>query len=348
MITSDIHSQIIAAAALLRAGGTVAFPTETVYGLGAEVSNSLAVQRIFAIKKRPENHPLIVHFADPSQLHHWAQEIPKQAWQLAEHFWPGPLTLILPRRHSVPKNVTGGQDTVGLRVPDHPIALALLNALGPEGALAAPSANRFGRVSPTTAAHVREELGDAVDMVLDGGACRVGLESTIVGFNNNAAILLRPGGIPLEALAEVLRGKVDLPHKKDQTMRVSGSLASHYAPVTPLELCSAEALSGRALELEARELRVAVMEWSTQDLGRPDNKKNIFRFFMPREPRVYGSLLYATLRRIDQERFDRILIEAPPDEPAWMAIADRLQRASCIPGFKIQTDDYDPALAARG
>ncbi len=347
MITSDIHSQIVAAVALLRAGGTVAFPTETVYGLGADVSNSFAVQRIFAIKKRPENHPVIVHFADPSQLHHWAQEIPKQAWQLAEHFWPGPLTLILPRRHPVPKNVTGGQDTVGLRVPDHPIALALLNALGREGALAAPSANRFGRVSPTTAAHVREELGDAVDMILDGGACKVGLESTIVGFNDQTAIVLRPGGIPLEALAEVLHGKVVLPDRKDHAVRVSGSLASHYAPATPLELCSTEALLRRALELEAKGLRVVIMEWSAQNLSRPENK-SIFRFSMPREPDVYGSLLYATLRRFDHERFDRLLIEVPPDEPAWMAIADRLQRASCIPGFKIQTDDYDPVLTARG
>ena len=346
MITPDIHSQIAVAVALLRTGGTVAFPTETVYGLGADVSNASAVQRIFEIKKRPATHPVIVHFADPSQLNHWAQEIPKQAWQLAERFWPGPLTLILPRRHHIPKNVTGGQDTVGLRVPDHPIALALLNALGHEGALAAPSANRFGHVSPTTAAHVHEELGDAVDMILDGGACKVGLESTIVGFNDQTAIVLRPGGIPLEALAEVLHGHVVFPHRKDHVVRVSGSLASHYAPATPLELCSTEALWRRAHELEAKGLRVVIMERSTQNLSRPENK-NVFRFFMPREPGVYGSLLYATLRRFDQERFDCLLIEEPPDEPAWMAIADRLQRASCVPGCEIQTNDYDTALAAR-
>ncbi|MEO7320780.1 MAG: L-threonylcarbamoyladenylate synthase, partial [Nitrosospira sp.] len=289
---------------------------------------------------------LIVHFADPCQLNHWAQVIPKQAWQLAERFWPGPLTLILPRRHHVPEIVTGGQDTVGLRVPDHPIALALLNALGHERALAAPSANRFGHVSPTTAAHVHEELGDAVDMILDGGACRVGLESTIVGFNDQTAIVLRPGGIPLDALVEVLHGHVVFPDRKDYVGRVSGSLASHYAPATPLELCSTEALWRRALELEAKGLRVVVMERSTQNRDRPENK-NIVRFFMPREPDVYGSLLYATLRRFDQERFDCLLIEEPPDEPAWMAIADRLQRASRIPGCEIQTDDCDTALAAR-
>ena len=138
------------------------------------------------------DHPLIVHFAGSSQLQWWAQEVPEQAWQLAEHFWPGPLTLILRRSRHVPESVTGGQDTVGLRVPDHPVALALLNALGPEKALAAPSANRFGRISPTTAAHVQEELGESVDMILDGGPCRVGLESTIVGFDGQTAVILRP------------------------------------------------------------------------------------------------------------------------------------------------------------
>jgi L-threonylcarbamoyladenylate synthase len=342
MITPDVHSQIAAAVALLKAGGTVAFPTETVYGLGADVYNSSAVQRIFEIKKRPENHPLIVHFADPSRLHHWAREMPEQARKLAEYFWPGPLTLILPRSRHVPKNVTGGQDTVGLRVPDHPVALALLNALGPEGALAAPSANRFGRVSPTTAAHVHDEFGNAVDMILDGGACKVGLESTIVGFNDQTAIILRPGGIPLEALAEVLGGKVIVPERKSRTVRVPGAFASHYAPMTPLELWPMESLWRRALELEAEGLRVVTMEWSTQNLSRPENK-NILKFSMPQEPKVYGSLLYATLRRFDHEGFDRLLIEAPPDDPAWMAIADRLQRASCVPAFKVQTDDYDPS-----
>ena len=348
-MTPNNYDQIAAAAALLKAGGTVAFPTETVYGLGADVSNFSAVRRVFEIKKRPADHPLIVHFADSSRLNYWAQEIPEQARQLAQHFWPGPLTLILPRSRHVPENVTGGQDTVGLRVPDHPVALALLNALGPEGALAAPSANRFGRVSPTTAAHVREELGDAVDMVLDGGACKVGLESTIVGFNDHAAIVLRPGGIPLEALAAVLGGKVIVAEKTDQAVRVPGSLVSHYAPVTPLELWPTESLRRRALELEAEGSRVVIMEWSTQDRSKSSRLegKKILRFSMPREPEVYGSLLYATLRRFDIEHFDRLLIEAPPDDPAWMAIADRLQRASCVPGFTVHTDDYDPARADR-
>lgn len=335
----DNHNEIVAAAALLKAGGIVAFPTETVYGLGADVANSSAVRRVFEIKKRPVDHPLIVHFADASRLHHWAREIPEQASQLAEHFWPGPLTLILPRSRHVPENVTGGQDTVGLRVPDHPVALALLNALGPEKALAAPSANRFGRLSPTTAAHVREELGNTVDMVLDGGACKVGLESTIVGFTDHTAIILRPGGIPLEALAEVLGSKVIVPEKTHRAARVPGSLASHYAPATPMELLPTESLWRRAFELEAQGLRTVIMTWSDQNPERP-KKRNLTHFPMPVEPKVYASQLYATLRRLDHESFDRLLIETPPDDPAWMAIMDRLQRAGRIPNYTVKTDDY--------
>src|SRR5688500_7214458 len=248
-MTAEMNSQIVAAATLLKAGGIVAFPTETVYGLGADISHPSAVQRIFEIKKRPADHPLIVHIADSSRLTQWAQEVPEQAWQLAEHFWPGPLTLILPRSRHVPENVTGGQDTVGLRVPDHPVALALLNALGHEKALAAPSANRFGHISPTMAAHVREELGEAADMVLDGGPCRVGLESTIVSFDGDTAAILRPGGIPLAALAEVLDGKIVIPEGAKHAVRVPGALSSHYAPLTPLELWSSDNIWRRAFEL---------------------------------------------------------------------------------------------------
>lgn len=328
MITPQSHGRIAAAAALLNAGGVVAFPTETVYGLGADISSPSAVRRIFEIKKRPADHPLIVHLAGSSGLQRWAQEVTEQAWQLAEHFWPGPLTLILRRSHRVPESVTGGQDTVGLRVPDHPVALALLNALGPEKALAAPSANRFGRISPTTAAHVREELGESVDMILDGGPCRVGLESTIVGFDGEMAVILRPGGIPLPELAEVLKGRVMLSGQEKRAVRVPGALKSHYAPETPLELWPSRLLSHRALQLAAKGLRVAVIAWSDQQMDRAENK-NIVHFSMPAEPAGYGRLLYGTLRRFDHERFDRLLVEAPPDKPGWMAIADRLQRASC-------------------
>ena len=339
MTAPEMHGQIAAAAALLMKGGVVAFPTETVYGLGAEVSNPSAIQRVFEIKRRPSDHPLIVHIADQSKLQYWAEDVPEQAWQLAEHFWPGPLTLILPRSRRMPGNVTGGQDTVGLRVPAHPVALALLDALGPGGALAAPSANGFGRVSPTTAAHVREELGDRVDMILDGGPCEVGLESTIVGFGNrkdSRAVILRPGGISLAALAEVLDGKVTPGKTPDRTPRVPGALASHYAPVTPLELWSSEYLQRRALELGAKGLNLGVMTWSTRYPKHMNNSENENTVYvsMPPEPESYGRLLYATLRRLDTEGFDYLLVETLPNEPEWMAVADRLRRASCNDALK--------------
>ncbi|SEK38878.1 L-threonylcarbamoyladenylate synthase [Nitrosovibrio tenuis] len=342
MIPPARHSEIAAAAGLLKKGGVVAFPTETVYGLGAEVSNPYAIQRIFEIKRRPFDHPLIIHIADSSKLQYWAEDVPEQAWQLAEHFWPGPLTLILPRNRRIPTNVTGGQDTVGLRVPAHPVALALLGALGPEGALAAPSANRFGHVSPTTADHVRDELGDSVDMILDGGPCEVGLESTIVGFEgrgsskDGTAMILRPGGIPLAALAEVLHGNISLAERSDRTPRVPGALASHYAPATPLELWPSADLPRRALELEAKGLHLVIVTWSPhypKHMNYRKNKNTAF-FSMPSEAENYGRMLYATLRRFDNEDFDCLLVEAPPDAPEWMAVVDRLRRASCADALK--------------
>jgi len=338
MATLASRSEIAAAAALLSAGGVVAFPTETVYGLGAEVSSPSAVKRIFEIKGRPFDHPLIVHIADSSKLQYWAEEVPEQAWLLAERFWPGPLTLILPRSRHIPENITGGQDTVGLRVPNHPVALALLNALSPEGALGAPSANRFGHVSPTTAAHVREELGDSVDMILEGGACEVGLESTIVGFeaqnsrkDPSRAIILRPGGIPLAALAEALNGNIAVAEKQNRTPRVPGALASHYAPATPLELWHGEYLPRRSLELELKGLNLGIVTWSDQFSAQLNHwrSSNVTRLSMPPEPEGYGRLLYATLRRLDNERLDCLLVEMPPDEPEWLAVVDRLRRASC-------------------
>lgn len=327
-ISLDMCNKIRAATKLLRAGGTVAFPTETVYGLGADISIPSAVRQIFEIKGRPVDHPLIVHFADISQLQCWAKEIPDLAWKLAEHFWPGPLTLILQRSDRVPVTVTGGQNTVGLRIPDHPIALALLNILGHDSALAAPSANRFGRISPTTANHVREELGDAVDMILDGGACKVGLESTIVGFSGRTAMVLRPGGIPLAALAEVLHGQITLADKRIFTERAPGMLAAHYAPSTPLEICSSEYIWQRAIELETQDQRTVVIARADSTPHQSTNKK-IVKFSMPQDPAAYGNILFATLRRFDHQKFDRLLIEMPPDTPPWLAVIDRLKRANC-------------------
>jgi L-threonylcarbamoyladenylate synthase len=326
----ELSSQISSAVTKLKAGKIIAFPTETVYGLGADISIPSAVNRIFEIKERPVNHPLIIHFSQVSQLEYWAQEIPKAARQLAKHFWPGPLTLILPRTHHVPLNVTGGQDMVGLRIPDHPTALALLDAMGSERALAAPSANRFGRISPTTAAHVFDELGHKVDMILDGGSCKVGLESTIVSFKGNSAIVLRPGGIPLTKLTEVLDEEVFLSEIEQSDIRVSGSLNSHYAPLTPLEVWPDTSLWKRSAEIEALGLHPILLGWSTEFLTKGKNKSFMY-FPMPNEPTAYGSQLYATLRRFDNGQYDRLLLEAPPNNPDWLAVLDRLQRASCVP-----------------
>lgn len=326
MSDRERHTQIDAAARLLRAGGVVAFPTETVYGLGADASNPEAVRKIFEIKGRPADHPLIVHIAHASLRDRWAREIPQAARHLAESFWPGPLTLILRRQRHVPDAVTGGQDTVGLRVPDHPIALALLQELGPEKALAAPSANRFGRISPTTAAHARAELDEGVDMVLDGGSCRVGLESTIVSFVGGTPLLLRPGGISVAALEAALGEGVEVPDAAQPAIRVPGSLPSHYAPATPLEVLSAESLKRRSWELVKREQRVAVLGLAPPCQDSP----HLLRFQMPAEANAYGHGLYAALRQLDTARFDFILAEAPPVCVDWQAVNDRLRRAATV------------------
>jgi len=224
--------EIEKAAEILRAGGLVAFPTETVYGLGADASNPAAVKKIFAAKGRPADHPVIVHIADMSELKHWAAEVPRAAWLLAEKFWPGPLTMVLKRSQHVNDLISGGQNTVGLRVPGHTVAQQLLKAFG--GGIAAPSANKFGRLSPTSAIHVREELANAVEMVLDGGPCDVGIESTIVDLTHEPPAILRPGRVSAQQIADALL--VPLGEPTVDRPRVPGSLASHYAPRAPLKI----------------------------------------------------------------------------------------------------------------
>ena len=248
-IDAPSPAAIARAADRLRAGMLVAFPTETVYGLGADAGNPEAVRRIFAAKGRPADHPVIVHLHDAAQMADWARAVPEAAQKLAAAFWPGPLTLILPRASHVADVVTGGQDSVGLRVPSHPVARALLAAFG--GGIAAPSANRFGRISPTTAQHVADDLGDAVAMILDGGACAVGIESTIVAFTGDQPVLLRPGGIGVAALSRAL-GR-PLARRRCGAPRASGTLASHYAPRTPATLVAADML--RAEIVAARRAR---------------------------------------------------------------------------------------------
>ncbi len=311
--------QIATAAEILRRGGLVAFPTETVYGLGADAENEDAVRRVFAAKGRPADHPLIVHVANAESLDEWASDIPEIAWRLAEQFWPGPLTIILKRSERVPEIVTGGLATVGLRVPSHPTALALLRAFG--GAIAAPSANRFGRVSPTTAAHVREELGDAVEMVLDGGACNVGLESTIVDLSSGAPTILRPGAITQQDLQRVLDrpvlyGGTDSP-------RCSGRLESHYAPRATVELLDSQDIVDRALKLSRQHLKVAVLSGHAP----VDLPRDVEHLPLSSDAESCARDLYSALREVDRRACDVALVTLPEETGLGVAIADRLRKA---------------------
>ncbi|HVY04531.1 MAG TPA: L-threonylcarbamoyladenylate synthase [Burkholderiales bacterium] len=306
------------AARILRSGGLVAFPTETVYGLGADASNPAAVSKIFAAKGRPADHPVIVHLADASELKHWAAEVPGAAWTLAEKFWPGPLTMVLKRAARVPDLVTGGQDTVGLRVPSHPVAQRLLRTF--RGGIAGPSANRFGRLSPTSADHVREELGDAVDLILDGGSSEVGIESTIVDLSRATPAVLRPGRITAGEIAQALA--TELGDTIAGRPRVSGSLDSHYAPRLPLKIVQADQIdqyvrthAGTAIAVLARR-------------GRPRESTATLWQVAPETVDDYAHLLYGSLRRLDVSGCRMIVVEALPDAPEWAAVRDRLKRAA--------------------
>ncbi len=311
--------QIEHAVVLLGAGKLVAFPTETVYGLGADASNVAAVRKVFAAKQRPVDHPLIVHLADMAGMKHWASVVPREAWLLAEAFWPGPLTIVLPRAPHVPDVLTGGQTTVALRVPSHPIARRLLNAF--DGAIVAPSANRFGRLSPTTAAHVREELGDAVDLILDGGPCRIGIESTIVALQNGRAAVLRPGAVTAKQIEDTLLSELALPTIRSP--RVPGALASHYAPRTKLKLVHPDELE-QFLRRNSANGPIAVLARR----GRPDNTRATLWQVAPELPEDYAHHLYGLLRRMDDAGCHLIVAEVPPDFPEWAAIRDRLLRAA--------------------
>ena len=315
MIAPPDPSTIARAVELLREGLLVAFPTETVYGLGADARNPRAVHRIFAAKGRPADHPVIVHLADAAQLDRWVSAVPRVARCLADAFWPGPLTLILTRRPDVHDSVTGGQDTVGIRVPAHPAAHAMLRAFG--DGVAAPSANRFGRISPTTAQHVADDLGDRVALILDGGACEVGIESTIVACVNDRPVLLRPGGIPLHALEAAAGSAIDRPDA--HAPRASGTLASHYAPRTPARL-----VHGAELSRISPDDRIAVI---ARTIGRPSWFEGAW-IDAPDEPRAYAHDLYASLRLVDAAGAHAILIEDVPDTALWTAVRDRLARAT--------------------
>ncbi len=304
---------------VLRRGGLVAFPTETVYGLGADATNPVALRRLFTVKGRPPDHPVIVHLADAAELDAWAIDVAPVARALAAACWPGPLTLVLRRAPGVPDEVTGGRDTVGVRVPAHPVARGLLDAFG--GGVAAPSANRFGRVSPTTADHVRRDLGDDVDVVLDGGACEVGIESTVVDCGHGEPVIRRVGAVPAARLAEVLGGPLAT---SDEVGGAPGTLEAHYAPrarvvVTPdvtvlVDQVAAETARGRrvgvlAVDPPSRLAPSAVV------LGAPADVDEL------------AHTLYARLREADARGMDVVVALCPPDDGLGAAVADRLRRA---------------------
>ena len=304
----------------LRDGELVAFPTETVYGLGANAQNPAAVRRIFEAKGRPPNHPVIVHLDSPRFLHRWVREVPEAANRLAESFWPGPLTMVMPRAPQVHDVITGGQDTIEIRVPAHPMAQQLLTAFG--GGIAAPSANRYGRLSPTRAEHVREEFGEALRVILDGGECQIGLESTIVSFEGEQVRLLRPGSVTAAQLRAVL-GEIFVGAGPDSP-RVPGATPAHYAPITPMTIVPVGEVDAQADAASGGGRRIAVL---AQRLPLRSHKY-VTWINAGRRPESYARDLYTNLRTLDKAGCQRILVQDVPDGEGWAAIRDRLLRAA--------------------
>ena len=297
----------------LKAGDLVAFPTETVYGLGADASNKQAVSRIYSVKGRPNDHPLIVHIASMERMGDWASDVPEYAIALARSFWPGPMTLILKRSELAGDFITGGQDSVGVRVPDHLVALALLEAFERSGGkgVAAPSANRFGHVSPTTAAAVIEELEDFLskdDLVLDGGACDVGVESTIIDCTGAAPSVLRPGAISITMIEECTGLKTT---RSDKEIRVSGSLENHYAPVAKVLLCEVP-IAGQGFIAHA-------------NISTPEG---VVRLASPSDDEEFAQILYSALREADAQGLTEVVVVQPIGFGIGVAIRDRLARAA--------------------
>lgn len=320
---------IDAAARRLEAGELVAFPTETVYGLGANAEDPGAVAKIYAAKGRPSTHPVIVHIAPGADLAYWAHSVPPQAHALIHAFWPGPLTLILKRASNIPDCVSGGQDSIGLRCPSHPVAQALLQDFKEgKGGIAAPSANKFGHVSPTTAQHVRDEFkGDAlVQTILDGGPSEVGIESTILDLSRIATqgvVLLRPGQISLAQVAQVLGGAPS--HADAAAPRASGTLDAHYAPRTPVALIDADRLRDTMKKLRDAGHRAALIHFRADT---PAADSAPASRAMPPDAGGYAHDLYAALREMDMASADLILVEAPPQNDEWLGVNDRLRRAA--------------------
>lgn len=320
-----------AAVACLRAGGLVGLPTETVYGLAALAQSEDAVRRVFSVKGRPADHPLIVHLAQASQLPQWGRDVPEYAQRLAWRLWPGPLTLVVPKQESVPDLLTGGQDSVGLRVPSHPVALTVLTGCGP---LAAPSANRFGRVSPTSAAAVAEELAthlDERDLILDGGDCAVGIESTIVDCTGGSPRVLRAGFYSDDVLEEASGVALSQPQGVGAVPRVSGSLAAHYAPRTQVTLMSA----GDVSALPDSRVRTAwLLAMSSEQVAAEVAPRRATR---PGTADEYARTLYATLRSADHSDVAEVIAVPPLGGGIAVAVRDRLRRASAGSGSQTAT-----------
>jgi len=317
---AELLSQAVDA---LRQGEVIGLPTETVYGLAADAMNIEAVRKIFALKGRPVDHPLIVHIADSAQISNWATDIPEEAFVLAQHFWPGPLTMILSKLPSVPDVVTGGQDTVGLRCPAHPLALTLLQQLN--SGVAAPSANRFGHISPTSAQHVRDEFGAAVPIVLDGGECAVGIESTIIDLSGDTPNILRPGIISQTEIEAVIGPIASLGHKNSP--RVSGSLAAHYAPRTPMQMLPRDTLVSEYSRHTQRGIHCEVLCLDAIPAG-------MNGLCLSNEYHAYAHGLYAAMRELDSRGADLLLMEKTPQNSQWLAVNDRLNRALAGAGFE--------------
>jgi L-threonylcarbamoyladenylate synthase len=308
------------AVAVLRRGGLVAFPTETVYGLGADATNATALARLYDVKQRPPDHPVIVHVGDAGALDEWARDVNPAARALADACWPGPLTLVVRRAPHVLDAVTGGQDTVGVRVPDQRVALALLQAFG--GGLAAPSANRYGRVSPTSAEDVKADLADDVDLVLDDGPCAVGVESTIVDCSRARLAILRLGAVTRERVEDITKDTVEL--LTGGEIAAPGTRPGHYAPVARVVLVEREQLERRAAALAAEGLRVGILAVSPPDAV----PRGVMVLESPADAEEYARVLYARFRQADRYGLDVIVAVAPDDEGIGAAVGDRLRRAA--------------------
>ena len=314
--SADCPDALALASRLLKAGELVAIPTETVYGLAADASQALAVAKIFALKQRPLHNPLIVHVADVAALSDWATNIPSIAYQLAEAFWPGPMTLILPKAAWVPGSVTAGQDSIGLRIPAHPAALALLRAFG--GGLAAPSANRYTQISPTTAQHVEQAFGKDL-LILDGGPSTVGIESTIIDCRFERLTILRPGMLGADAIAAVAKHQLD--YQPEAELKRPGQHWLHYAPKAPLSLVPSETLKAELAQCDGTVGVIVYSEALIHFLGKD-------AWVLPADPDAYARGLYAALHGLDQRACQRILVELPPVSGAWYAVHERLQKSA--------------------